>query len=199
MRTMIHPDFTPDDLAGNALELCDLFLLRREEDVPVTSMTIMSDGERSTFEVGPGKYKSALFLLYLLTRNGQQPFAMSDEFRPIAWKYFGPRIMTDAESPETKHALVRALQGEMVFITLELAPGYRNHLANGRSLEEIVDQAWERRDTITPESREPFLREAITSFFRSYEAGTVTLAESGPWPTEAWADRALELKRRLGL
>lgn len=29
MRTMIHPEFTPDDLAANALELCDLFLLRR--------------------------------------------------------------------------------------------------------------------------------------------------------------------------
>lgn len=29
MRTMIHPGFTPDDLAANALELCDLFLLRR--------------------------------------------------------------------------------------------------------------------------------------------------------------------------
>lgn len=199
MRTMIHPDFTPDDLAGNALELCDLFLLRREEDVPVSRITIMSDGERHTFEVGPGKYKSALFLFYLLSRSGQQPFAMSDEFRPLAWKYFGPRIMTDAESPETKHTLVRALLGDMVFITLELAPSYRDHLASGRSPEEIVNDAWARRDTITAASPEPFLREAIRGFFESYEEGTLTLTKSGPWPTEDWADRALALKQALGI
>lgn len=200
MRTMIHPEFTPDDLGANALELCDLFLLRREEDVPVTKITVMSDGERHTFEVGPGKHKSALFLLYLLTLNGTQPLAMSDDFRPIMGQYFGRRIIADAAHPDTRHTLVRALLGELVFIQLELAPGYRNHLANGRSPEEIVNQAWERRDTITPESREPFLREAIRGFFQSYEDGafTLTVAADGPWPTQDWADRALELKQRLG-
>lgn len=201
MRTMIHPEFASDDLASNALELCDLFLLRREEDVPVTGITIMSDGMRHTFEVAPGKYKSALFLLYLLSRNGQQPFSMSDEFRPLMGQYFGRRIIADAALPDTRHTLVRALLGEMVFIHLDLAPGYRDHLAPSRSPEEIVDQAWERRNTITAESPEPFLREAIRSFFESYEAGTLTLspAPDGPWPTQAWADRALELKQRLGI
>ena len=87
----------------------------------------------------------------------------------------------------------------MVFITLELAPGYRNHLASGRSPEEIVDHAWARRDTLTPDSPEPFLRQALQTFFQQYEDGTITLAKeaNGPWPTENWADRALELKRRL--
>ncbi len=201
MRTMIHPEFTPDDLGANALELCDLFLLAREEDVPVSTMTIMSDGKRQSFPVGPGKYKSALFLLYLLNLNGQQPFALSDDFRRLMGEYYGRRIVADAATPGTKHTLVQALLGELVFIQLELLPGYRNHLASGRSPEEIVDLAWSRRDTLTPDSPEPFLRQALRTFFEQYEDGTLTLAKeaNGPWPTQDWADRALELKRRLNL
>lgn len=140
-RSLIQPEFVPDDLSANALELCDLFMLRREEDVPVTGMTIMSDGTRHTFEVGPGKYKSALFLLYLLSLNGTQPFALSDEFRRLMGEYYGRRIVADAALPETRHTLVRALMGELVFIQLELASSYRDHLASGRTPQEIVDDA----------------------------------------------------------
>jgi hypothetical protein len=164
-------------------------------------MTIMSDGHRQSFPVGPGKYKSALFLLYLFHLNGSQPFALSDEFRRLMGEYYGRRIVADAATPETKHTLVRALLGELVFMELELLPGYRNHLASSRSPQEIVDLAWSRRDTLTPDSPESFLRQALRTFFEQYENGTLVIAKeaNSPWPTEDWADRALELKRRLNL
>ncbi|MFZ1626617.1 MAG: hypothetical protein WAT81_02315 [Candidatus Moraniibacteriota bacterium] len=61
MYVLIHPEFKPDDLTGNALELRELYMLAREEDVPVDSYAIFSDGVEHVTTVGPGKYKLALF------------------------------------------------------------------------------------------------------------------------------------------
>jgi hypothetical protein len=51
MQTMIHPEFTPGDLDGNASELCGLFMIR-EKDVPVESYTIVADAIERGIEVG---------------------------------------------------------------------------------------------------------------------------------------------------
>lgn len=198
MRTMIHPDFTPDDLNGNTLELCDLFMIRAEEEVPVDSYAIVSDAVEMVVAVGPGKYKSALFLLYLMTKSAAPTFELVPEMRTLVTSYFGQKLVNEAKNPNTRHCTVRALLGTTVYIRLTLKPGYREHLATSRSPEEIIRSAWERRNDIERLSPEPFLRGALAYFFDQLERGTLrTNNTEGHWPTEEWADRALALENLL--
>lgn len=198
MQVMIHPEFTPNNLAGNALELRGLFALRAEEEVPIDSFAIVSDGVEMVVAVGPGKYKSALFLLYLMTKSASPTFELTDYMRPLVTKYFGQKLVDDARRPHTKHRTVRALLGRTVYIRLTLKPGYREHLVTSRSPEEIIRHAWERRNDIERQSPEPFLRAALISFFQQIEDGTLRVNDTeGHWPTPDWADRALVLENLL--
>lgn len=198
MRTMIHPEFTPNDLAGNALELCDLFALRAEEEVPVDGFAIVSDSVEMVAAVGPGKYKSALLLLYLMTKSASPTYELTDGMRLLVTEYFGQELMDDARRPYTKHRTVRALLGRTVYIRLTLRPGYREHLVTSRSPEEIIRHAWERRNEIQRQSPEPFLRAALISFFQQIEDGKLHVDDAeGHWPTPDWADRALVLEHLL--
>ena len=199
MQVMIHPAFTPNDLAGNALELCDLFALRAEEEVPIDSFAIVSDGVEMVVAVGSGKYKSALFLLYLMTKSAGPTFELTDDMRPLVTKYFGQELVNDARHPLTKHHTVRALLGRTVYIRLTLKPGYREHLVTSRSPEEIIRHAWERRNEIERQSPEPFLRAALLSFFQQIESHAMCVSndDEDRWPTQEWADRALVLENLL--
>ena len=198
MQIMIHPKFNPNDLDGNARELCDLFMLRAEEEVPIDSFTIVSDAVEMVVAVGPGKYKSALFLFYLMTKSAGPAFELWAEMRPLVNRYFGQNLVEDAQRPNTKHHTIRALLGHTVYIRLTLKPGYREHLAPSRSPEEIIRHAWGRRTDITRLSREPFLRMALTRFFDQLEKGTLRASDiEGHWPTHEWADRALVLENLL--
>lgn len=199
MQIMIHPDFTPNDLAGNALELRDVFLLHTEEEVPVDSFAIVSDNTEMVVAVGPGKYKSALFLLHLMTKSARPTFELTDEMRRLIPQYFGQKIVDDARHPSTKHSTVRALLGRTVYIRLTLKPGYREHLVTSRSPEEIIRHAWERRNDIERQSPEPFLRAALLSFFQQVESHALRVnnGDEDHWPTQEWADRALVLENLL--
>ncbi len=194
---LIHPSFTPNDLDGNVRELCDLFRMS-EEDVPVDRYAIASDGIEMEVAVGPGKYKSALFLFYLMTKAAAPTFELRDEMRPLVKEFFGQTLMDDARHPNTQHHTIRALLGHTVYIRLILKSGYREHLVTGRSPEEIIRHAWERRNDINRQTPEPFLRRALTSFFQQIENGTLRVNETdGHWPTLEWAHRALTLENLL--
>lgn len=199
MRKMIHPSFTPDNLDGNARELCDLFWLPDASTMPVERFAIVSDGIKMEVAVGQGKYyKSALFLLYLMTKSAAPTFELTHGMRSLVIEYFGPKMVADARNPHTKHRTVRALLGQTVYIRLTLKPGYREHLVTSRSPEEIIRHAWERRHDIDRQSPEPFLRRALISFFQAIENGTLRMDEAdGHWPTPEWADRAIVLRNLL--
>ena len=200
MYTVIVPEFVSDDLAANTLELCELFMLREEAEVPIDRFTLVSDGREASFAVGPGTYKSALVLLYLMTKSATPMFELTPYMRTIVAEYFGPTILADAARPDTRHKTVRALLGHSVYIRLTLRPGYRECLATGRDLEEVIRYAWARRETITPNSPEPFLRLALKSLFEKIEEKSLAIAASddGGWPNQTWADRALVLQQQLG-
>jgi hypothetical protein len=198
MQTMIHPEFTPGDLDGNASELCGLFMIR-EKDVPVESYTIVADGHEHVVAVSPGKYKSALFLLYLMTKSAAPAFRLTPEMRILVREYFGDSIIEDASRSGPKHTTVHALLGHSVYIRLALKRGYRECLANGRSLEEVIRSGWVDQAELTPTSRVPFLRLAIKTLFDGIKKKTITIApsEDGPWPTQLWVDRVLAMHQRL--
>ncbi len=199
MPFFIQPVFDPDDPTSNALELCELFLLQNETEVPVDSFVIVSDGQEHATMVGPGTYQSALFLFYLLTKTGSPMFDLTAALRPLVGEYFGRDLIAAAAHPATRHTTVRALLGQTVSVRLTLKPGYRASLADGRSLKEIIERAWERCETIHPWSKEPLLRQALQEFFEQLEAKTLCVENTGPdhWPTPLWADRALVLERQL--
>lgn len=195
----IHPSFTPDDPAANALELCDLFQIRREEDVPIKSFRILFDGAERRVDVGPGQYKWALFMMHLMTVTGETDFEFIESLRQLSIDRFGPYLMHEVVQHRTKDATLHALlDRRVVCISIEPKSGYQSHLVSFRTYPEVFAWAWERRDTITPTSPEPFLRCALTSFFEDLEAKNLEMSdEPGHWPTYEWGDRALELQRRL--
>jgi|GEM_PF-4854320 len=197
-RLVIHPSFDSEDIAANALELCDLFQLRREEDVPITGYTIISDGAEHVATVGPHKYRSALFLMYLMTMTDGPSFQLTDPMRRQMANYFGLELMLLARASGSPHTTLHALLGYSVSIRIEPKSGYQSHLVSFRTYPEILAWAWERRDMITHHSPEPFLRSALDSFFERIESKQMEIRdEPDHWPTTEWADCALELQRRL--
>ena len=200
MQIIIAPNFTNGDLAGNAIELCELFQLAREEDVPIERFAIVYDGKEHLAEVGPGKYKSALFLLYCMTKSATPAFRFTPEMLTLATDYFGDEIMRSAVSFDTKHTTVHALLGHTPYVRLTLKPGYRSCMAAGRTIEEVIAHGWNERAQLGPQAKAPFLRLALEQFFRAVEAKILVMSKSeqGPWPTPLWADRALELQKLLG-
>ncbi len=201
MDLVIFPVFQSGRLEDNARELCDLFHLGDESKVPVACFTIVSDGHEMVAAVDPGKYKTALLLLYFMDRAGTCEYGLTSEMRDMISVYYGPELIIDAQQPGTKHKALQALLGYAVHVKLVLQPGYRECLAAGCRLEEIVRHAWERRDNITPMAPELFLRLALQRFFTLLETKALQVASSevGPWPTPLWADRALALQKQLGI
>lgn len=100
-----------NDLNQNAAALVEYFRLAGEEKVPVRTFVVRVGNEVRTTAVGPGKYKSALFMLYLFMRygEGQVSFHVTNETIAEAVRYFGPEIVTDAARPDTKHTTARFL------------------------------------------------------------------------------------------
>lgn len=108
-----------DDLADNAELVRRMLrgsrpLLQREEDAAkwVSSFSIAADGRKPVVTVvEAGKYKSALFLWWLIEYNHRQTnLRITEEHREFVRRYFTTAICKDAvENPETKHTTVRAL------------------------------------------------------------------------------------------
>jgi hypothetical protein len=123
--------FIRNDLPKNAQQLIEYFGLSHEAEVPVASFSITVDGNCEKTEVREGKYKSALFLLYLAhqTIDGamNRPFQLRANMRQIVSDYFGDALCEDAtKNPETKHTTIRALLTEnvVVNILIEIEPNH---------------------------------------------------------------------------
>jgi hypothetical protein len=202
MAPIIVPRFSPEHPAENVRELTDLFLISKPADVPVEGFTIESDGRQVAAHAGPDHYQTALVLLYLMDKDGHPSFDLTPELQDIVRQYFGTEHVAAAGATVTGHEVLRALLGQKVRVHLTLRPGYRDCLSSGRTLEEIIRHGWERRETLTPASPEPFLRHALTEFFEEIRKGELTVARpgsTGHWPDQQWHDRVCELYDRLGL
>ncbi len=105
------------DINGNTLRLIKYFGFKEEQDVPIKSFEIETNGSSTGLVLAcKGKYKSALFLLYLseLTFNTQPEigagFHMNSTFRKLTVVYFGDDLCNDAmNNPQTKHTTIRDL------------------------------------------------------------------------------------------
>lgn len=122
--------FTSDDLSGNAAKLVEFFDCGSESGVPVTRFSIAAPGyEVLEFDVQEGKYKTALFLLYLSTLSigyvERNRFMMNAMSRDLVRAYFGNAICDDAlRNPETKHTSVRMLFRDAAQVTVIPEPNH---------------------------------------------------------------------------
>jgi 2,3,4,5-tetrahydropyridine-2,6-dicarboxylate N-succinyltransferase len=66
-------------------------------------------------------------------------------------------------------------------------------------LQRIIDDAFERRDTITPSSVDPITREAILQTIEMLDAGQLRVAEkiAGEWVVHQWVKKAVLLYFRI--
>jgi 2,3,4,5-tetrahydropyridine-2-carboxylate N-succinyltransferase len=66
-------------------------------------------------------------------------------------------------------------------------------------LQSIIETAWERRATLTPDSADAPLRGAVHAIFDQLDAGTLRVAEKhqGQWITHQWVKKAVLLSFRL--
>jgi 2,3,4,5-tetrahydropyridine-2-carboxylate N-succinyltransferase len=66
-------------------------------------------------------------------------------------------------------------------------------------LQRIIDDAFERRDTITPNSVDPITREAILQTIEMLDAGQLRVAEkiAGEWVVHQWVKKAVLLYFRI--
>lgn len=127
MQRVQAPNIMPFKLDHNSAELAKLFGMRSEHEVAsiVAYYTISSDGVQSTTRVEQGKYKSALFLLYLQTLSKKplgDRFERTVEMLNHLHIHFEPAMVDDALKDETKHPTLRALLGQNVTIQLTETP-----------------------------------------------------------------------------
>lgn len=109
--------FLENDIDANALGLVKYFDLKEEKDVPMKSFEIEINGSSTGLVlVCKGKYKSALFLLYLAKlKYGKLPehgarFQMDLKFKKLTLRYFGRPLCDDAlNNSQTKHTTIRNL------------------------------------------------------------------------------------------
>jgi hypothetical protein len=75
----------------------------------IPSFSLSRNGMEATkIDVGEGKYKSALLLLFLA--DGKKKFHRSTTERQLTEMFFTPKIISDAKNPELdNHSVVRAL------------------------------------------------------------------------------------------
>ena len=66
-------------------------------------------------------------------------------------------------------------------------------------LQRIIDDAFERRDTITPNSVDPIVREAVLQTIDMLDAGQIRVAEkiAGEWVVHQWVKKAVLLYFRI--
>jgi len=66
-------------------------------------------------------------------------------------------------------------------------------------LQRIIDDAFERRDSITPNSVDPIVREAILQTIEMLDAGQIRVAEkiAGEWVVHQWVKKAVLLYFRI--
>jgi len=102
----------------NAELLCKECGLDHESEVPIISIRVTGTrGKQKLFEVGEGKYKSALWVWYWLNRHSGNvlactdhsvggSFVMTPEAIASAASYFGEDICRDASRRDTVHEFV---------------------------------------------------------------------------------------------
>lgn len=167
------PAFSRGKMAENTRELCDLQRIPDETKVPVTHFTICADGTEAKFEVGPGRYKTAVLLFHLMagSPNNAPGFWLTEVMqRETVDLFYDPPTLSSPPCPGSDESMRPLLLKKTVWIELELKPGYEKHLAAFRTFEEIIEHAWQRRDAIGQDSPEPLLRGAITWAFNEAES-----------------------------
>ncbi len=200
MDATIHPSFARDSLPSNALELCDLLRLSNESEVPIESFTIISDGNKMVTKVGPGTYKTALVLVYLSALAGFPAFVLTNAMHEhILSPYFGLTLLADAANPQTKRTNLRALVGKTVRIKVKFRPDYDHaNLPKSRTVQDILWFGWERRESLTATSPEPFLRAAIAWLLNRADHHLLDPDEIiGSLTMTQWVNRARNMYCRL--
>lgn len=202
--TPIVPSFD-GKLERSAATLGDFFLISAENQVQVTRVTILVDGEKHKFVVGAGKYKSTLFLLYCAVLKGSTTFSFDADLRTKLAPYFGTGLVDQARLPETGHVTLRHLViGQSVEVNLVLKPGYELPKGPGRTVRKLIEHAWSRHDTGTlfQDSPVPLIRQAIEAFRQAEHDGTIRVVHSWDpkiWPSDKWAARVGLLAQGLGM
>lgn len=199
-RLLIVPSFK-GILEANATELQDFFLLREESAVPVEQFVITSDGRESMFPVEPGRYKTALFLLYCAVLAGKPNYAFGRPMQRFTSIYFGYPIVIAACQPQTKHLTLGLLLGDEVKVRLDLKPGYELPDCTGRTVHELIPFGWSQHDELDQNTPVPLIRAALHCFLQAVATRTIPIFDSNDpncWPSTVWVERAKLLRDRLG-
>lgn len=200
-RLLIVPQFA-GALTESAAELRDFFLIREESAVPVEQFTLLSDSREVAFDVGPGKYKTALFLLYLAVLARKSSYLFERFWQPEIASYYGTRLVDEARLKPETHPALALLLGDNVAVTLRLKPGYALPDCKGRTIHELIAYAWERRDELAAETPVPLIRHALCNFSRAILAHTMPIVQSDDpniWPSLCWVERVSGLRNQLGI
>ena len=114
--------FLSNNLSANATLLEARFGLRHDSNVYLKAFLVETPNEFDPKFVGPKKYKTAMFLLYLAELTGHDrdwtgsdcEFVMTDELRAIVRLFYGDKICKDATTNlDTIHTSVRDLLNEV--------------------------------------------------------------------------------------
>ncbi len=198
----IVPTFN-GELAHGAATLCDFFLVPTEDQVPVTKVTILVDGDKHKFAVGNGKYRSTLFLLYCAVLKQSTSFTFDAELKAMLVPYFSAELVDQAKLPETEHvALGHLVIGKSIQVNLVLKPGYELPKNPGRSLRKLIEHGWNQRKQLGPNSAAPLIRQAVQQFIEGERSGAIRVHNSrrqDVWPDYDWVDNVRSLRRLLAV
>lgn len=200
MSLMLSPRFNPQHPITNVAQLCGLFLIERPAQVPVAAFRVISDGQKHEFlvETTAKSWRHcpiALVLLLFMDRIGHPQYNLTPEMRNELCDYAGAEAVFQATQFDADDQALRALLGDEVQVELVLKPGYSEHLAARRSAPEVIGHAWQRRESLTARSPEPFLRRAITMMLDHVANHPADGAKGGQYATAY--QQASELQRRL--
>lgn len=200
-RLLIVPEFS-NVLEDNTHELCDFFHIRVESAVPVEQFSLLSDCQHSSFPVEPGKFKTALLLLYwAVTSRATRYFVSRPQQDQIAL-YFGESLVHKAQCAPQNHPALALLLGDSVTVELDLKPGYQLPDCRGRTIEELITWGWERRDELTAETPVPMIRQALATFQRALNSHAIPIVQCDDpnvWLSRCWVQRVYELLTRLNI
>lgn len=200
MSMMLSPKFDPKRHVNNVAQLCGLFLIERPAQVPVAAFRVTSDGKKQEFvvETAARTWRHcpiALVLLLFMDRVGHPQYSLTPEMRTELCDYAGAEAVFQATQFDAEDQALRALLGDEVQVELVLRPGYSEHLATRRSAREVIGHAWQRRESLTAHSPEPFLRQAIAMMLDHVANHPADGAKGGQYATAY--QQASELQRRL--
>lgn len=198
-RLLIVPEFC-DDITTNVNELIDFFLIDQESAVALEQFTLLSDGQEGRFSSGPGEYKTALLLLYLAVLARKTTYVIDCSWRRKVVLYYGDRLINEVQHSPRNHPALALLLGDTVTVDLELKHGYMLPDCKGRTIQELIVFAWERRDELTAETPVPMIRLALISFQRALQRHSIPIMQNKDnWPSLCWVERVNELLRRLAI